>query len=42
MPLTLDEIETFYQSSSLREELDDLVQKGYLSFEYPKDEVIED
>jgi DNA (cytosine-5)-methyltransferase 1 len=37
MPLTLSEIETFYDVPKLKELLDDLVQKGYLSFEHPKD-----
>jgi len=49
MPLTLDEIATFYQSDTLfgthdlESMLDDLVEKGYLTFEHPKDLVqIED
>jgi DNA (cytosine-5)-methyltransferase 1 len=43
MPLTIDEISTFYnpnnlfQSNDLKLMLDDLVEKGYLKFEYPKD-----
>lgn len=43
MPLTLEEIETFYQSDTLfgaydlKAMLDDLVEKGYLKFEHPKD-----
>jgi DNA (cytosine-5)-methyltransferase 1 len=43
MPLTLEEISTFYYSNNLFESndlklmLDDLVSKGYLKFEYPKD-----
>jgi DNA (cytosine-5)-methyltransferase 1 len=43
MPLTLKEIETFYQSDTLfgihdlKSMLDDLVEKGYLKFEHPKD-----
>jgi DNA (cytosine-5)-methyltransferase 1 len=37
MPLTLSEIETFYDVPKLKELLDDLVQKGYLAFEHPKD-----
>ncbi|MBT1018018.1 DNA (cytosine-5-)-methyltransferase [Canibacter sp. lx-72] len=36
MPLTLDMIATFFDSPKLAEMLDDLVSKGYLSFEYPK------
>lgn len=37
MPLTLSQIETFYQHPHLDKMLDDLVQKGYLKFEHPKD-----
>jgi DNA (cytosine-5)-methyltransferase 1 len=40
MPLTLDEIYSFYcvvPKKSLKEMLDDLVDKKYLSFEHPKD-----
>ncbi len=43
MPLTLEEISTFFYSQglfdqfNLQELLDDLVQKGYLEFEHPKD-----
>lgn len=39
MPLTLDEIQTFYNppNVNLKEILDDLVEKGYLRFEHPKD-----
>lgn len=43
MPLTLDEISSFYdpntffQSHSLQELLNDLVNKGYLRYEHPKD-----
>ncbi len=36
MPLTLDQIKTFYISDNLKELLDDLVHKGYLKFEHPK------
>ena len=52
MPLTLEEIETFYgeiekkveisDSRSLKQKLDDLVNKGYLRLEHPKDEIIEE
>lgn len=44
MPLTAEQISTFSPSYSLEElekDLDDLVEKGYLSFEYPKDLVRE-
>lgn len=37
MPLTLDEIKTFYDYPKLEEDLEDLVKKGYLVFEHPKD-----
>lgn len=43
MPLTIEEISTFYYSNNLLESnnlrlmLDDLVNKGYLKFEHPKD-----
>ena len=43
MPLTLEEIATFYNSSNLfasnniQKMLDDLVKKGYLRYEHPKD-----
>ena len=43
MPLTIEEISTFYneqhlfESNNLKQMLDDLVKKGYLKFEYPKD-----
>jgi DNA (cytosine-5)-methyltransferase 1 len=43
MPLTIEEISTFYysnnlfQSNDLKLILDDLVNKGYLKFEHPKD-----
>lgn len=37
MPLTLSEISTFYNHSDLRNMLDDLVCKGYLRYEHPKD-----
>ncbi len=37
IPLTLDEIEIFYPHSSLKTILDDLVDKGYLKYEHPKD-----
>jgi DNA (cytosine-5)-methyltransferase 1 len=47
MPLTLEEIYRFYnpntlfESNNLQEMLDDLVTKGYLRFEHPKDLVEE-
>ncbi|RIY33751.1 DNA (cytosine-5-)-methyltransferase [Psittacicella gerlachiana] len=37
MPLTCKQIATFVEEENLQELLDDLVQKGYLSFEHPKD-----
>lgn len=36
MPLTLNQIETFYQNPNLQNMLDDLTEKGYLVFEHPK------
>lgn len=39
MPLTIDEIKTFYEHPNLQEMLDDLCQKKYLKLEYPKDVV---
>lgn len=36
MPLTQEQIKTFFDVPNLRELLDDLVQKGYLKYEYPK------
>lgn len=39
MPLTTDQIRTFYDSENLQEMLDDLVEKGYLVFEHPKKKV---
>ena len=36
MPLTMEQIRTFYDVPQLQEMLDDLVAKGYLKFEHPK------
>jgi DNA (cytosine-5)-methyltransferase 1 len=36
MPLSLEQISTFYQSQNLDKMLNDLVEKGYLRFEHPK------
>lgn len=36
MPLTLEQISTFWDSSYLKDMLDDLVAKGYLVMEHPK------
>lgn len=36
MPLTQEQIKTFFDVPNLQELLDDLVQKGYLKYEYPK------
>jgi DNA (cytosine-5)-methyltransferase 1 len=41
MTLTIEQIETFHKSPNLKQLLDDLVQKGYLKFEYPKSLVTE-
>ncbi len=37
MPLTLEQISTFYEGDNLKIMLDDLVEKGYLVMEHPKD-----
>lgn len=37
MPLTIKEIRTFMDMPNLKESLDDLVTKGYLTLEHPKD-----
>lgn len=37
IPLTVDEISTFYPHYNLVEMLDDLANKGYLKYEHPKD-----
>ncbi len=39
MPLTLKQIQTFFEDENLKEMLDDLVDKGYLKLEYPKKKV---
>lgn len=36
MPLTKEQIETFFPENNLQEMLDDLTQKGYLVLEHPK------
>lgn len=36
MPLTLEQIRTFYNSPNLEDLLEDLTRKGYLKFEHPK------
>lgn len=36
MPLTMEQIRSFYNVSNLQEMLDDLAEKGYLKFEHPK------
>lgn len=36
MPLTLNQIQTFFNEENLEEMLEDLTQKGYLKFEHPK------
>lgn len=36
MPLTLEQIRTFYDTPCLEEMLEDLTKKGYLKFEHPK------
>lgn len=39
MPLTTEQIRTFFDSENLQEMLDDLVEKGYLVLEHPKKKV---
>jgi DNA (cytosine-5)-methyltransferase 1 len=39
MPLTLKEIQTFYNHPQIQNMLDDLVEKGYVRYEHPKDQV---
>lgn len=39
MPLTLEQIKTFYSHDDLEEMLSDLVKKGYVKLEYPKKKV---
>lgn len=39
MPLTINQIKTFYNSENLEEMLNDLVEKGYLKYEHPKKKV---
>jgi DNA (cytosine-5)-methyltransferase 1 len=39
MPLTLAQIQTFYSHPDLQEMLNDLVNKGYLAFEHPKEQI---
>jgi DNA (cytosine-5)-methyltransferase 1 len=39
MPLTLDEIKTFYTHKDLEKNIEDLTLKGYLTFEHPKKRV---
>jgi len=42
MPLTLEEISTFCKSNYLKEDLEYLVDCGYLKFEHPKDLIVVD
>ena len=37
MPLTVEEVSTFFKDDNLQEMLDDLEGKGYVRFEHPKD-----
>lgn len=39
MPLTEEQIKTFADFDNLREMLDDLEEKGYLTFEHPKEQI---
>jgi DNA (cytosine-5)-methyltransferase 1 len=40
MPLTFDQIATFYQNENLKNMLDDLVDKKYLTLEHPKQKTL--
>lgn len=40
MPLTFEQIRTFNNTENLKEALDDLVEKGYLKLEHPKDQIV--
>jgi len=40
MPLTHDQIRTFFKHNDLKKLLDDLVEKGYLTFEHPKKKIL--
>ena len=40
MPLTIEEIKTFYDHPDLEVSLMDLTKKGYLTFEHPKMKVV--
>jgi DNA (cytosine-5)-methyltransferase 1 len=40
MPLTFNQINTFFKHNNLQKLLDDLVQKGYLTLEYPKKKIL--
>lgn len=41
MPLTADQIRTFYDVPNLQELLDDLVEKKYLTLEYPRQQKVQ-
>lgn len=40
MPLTLAQIQTFYDAKNLQKMVDDLVEKGYLILEHPKKKIV--
>lgn len=40
MPLTINQIKTFYDHPHLQEMLKDLTNKGYLTYEYPKKKIV--
>ena len=42
MPLTKEQIETFYENDDLQNMLDDLSEKGYVKFEHPKKQITEE
>ncbi len=41
MPLTIEQIRTFFDVPDLQEILDDLAEKGYLKYEHPKKLIVE-
>ena len=42
MPLTMEEIKTFYDQPDLEANLKDLTKKGYLTFEHPKKRIVKE
>lgn len=42
MPLTKEQIATFFDRPNLQKMLNDLVKKGYMRYEYPKQQIVEE